>query len=145
MFGLGKTHPKCWRKNKFAKKIKRYNRISPKWDQVISMNRGLMLPSFVVIGWVVLTLSCRQAIFLNQCPSPDFESRSRKAYPVHFSRPILPLPQICKVWHKWLWSERQKSLQQQWTWRRTRKRTKNIVTPDRGDLTPHRGHLYFYS
>ena len=50
-----KTHPN------FLKKIcpKNY----PKSNQVITMTRAIKLPSFVVIGWVVLTLSRRQANF----------------------------------------------------------------------------------
>ena len=54
VFDLEKTHPK------FSKKIRVSNRIPPKSNQVISVTRGIMLQSFVVIGWVVLTLSCRQ-------------------------------------------------------------------------------------
>ena len=45
---------------KFTEK-KVSNRISPISNQVISMTNGVQLPSFVVIGWVVLILSCRQA------------------------------------------------------------------------------------
>ena len=37
------------------------NKIPPKSNQVISMTKGISLPSSVVIGWVVLTLPCRQA------------------------------------------------------------------------------------
>ena len=60
VFDLEKTHPKFWRK--FAK-ISVFHRISPKSNQVITMTRATMLPRFVVIGWVVLTLSRRQAHF----------------------------------------------------------------------------------
>ena len=35
----------------------------PKFNQLITMTRAIKHPCFVVIGWVVLTLSCRQAIF----------------------------------------------------------------------------------
>ena len=48
---------------KFAK-ITVFNIISPKSNQVITMTRATKLPRFVVIPWVVLTLSCRQAKFL---------------------------------------------------------------------------------
>ena len=37
------------------------NKTSPKFSQVITMTREIKLPRFVVIGWVVLTLLCRQA------------------------------------------------------------------------------------
>ena len=57
VFDLQKTHPK------FLKKICKNNRISPKSNQVITMTGATMLPSFVVIWWVVLTLSRRQAHF----------------------------------------------------------------------------------
>ena len=49
-------------KRKFAK-ITVSNRTSPKSNQVITMTRAIMLPCFVVIRQVVLTLSCRQANF----------------------------------------------------------------------------------
>ena len=48
VFDLEKTHPN------FLKKICQNN-------QVITMTRAITLPCFVVIGRVVLTLSCRQA------------------------------------------------------------------------------------
>ena len=47
---------------KFAKR-KVSNRNSPKSNQVITMTRAITLPRFIVIRWVVLTLSCRQANF----------------------------------------------------------------------------------
>ena len=40
-----------------------FNIISPKSNQVITMTRATKLPRFVVIRWVVLTLSRRQANF----------------------------------------------------------------------------------
>ena len=48
-------------KRKFAK-ITVSNRKS-KCNQVITMTRAIKLPHFVVIGWVVLTLLCRQTNF----------------------------------------------------------------------------------
>ena len=60
VFDLEKTHPNFSKKS-WQKRIS--NRISPKSNQVIRITREIKLPSFVVIGWVVLTLSCRQAIF----------------------------------------------------------------------------------
>ena len=50
-----------------------------------------------MIGWVTLTLSCRQANFANRCPSRDLGSRSWKGHPVHFPRPIYYLSQISKI------------------------------------------------
>ena len=47
----------------FRAKITVFNRISPKSNQVITMTRATKLPCFVVIRWVVLTLSRRQANF----------------------------------------------------------------------------------
>ena len=41
---------------------KKIYKIAP--SQVLNMTRGISLPSYVVIGWVVLTISCRQAFFL---------------------------------------------------------------------------------
>ena len=49
-------------------------------------------------------------IFLNQCHSCDLGSRSQKGHPLHFPRPIYCLSQICKVWHKQFWHERQKNV-----------------------------------
>ena len=74
-----------------------FNRIPPKSNQVISMIRGILRLSFVVIGWVVLTSSCRQANFVYLCHSRDLGSRSPKGHAVHFLRPILSLSQICKL------------------------------------------------
>ena len=52
--------------------------ISPKSNQVISMTRGIKMTCFVVIGWMLLTLSCRQANFcFNQCDSHELGSRSQ--------------------------------------------------------------------
>ena len=59
-FDLEKIHPN------FLKKIcqnKGVDRTSPKSNQVIIMSRAIALPCFVVIRWVVLTLSRRQANF----------------------------------------------------------------------------------
>ena len=67
VFDLEKTHPK------FLKKIcqKRVsNRNPPKSNQVMIMTREILLPSFVVIGWVVRTLSCRQANFYLSMSQP---------------------------------------------------------------------------
>ena len=47
---------------KFAK-ITVFSRMYPKSNQVITMTRATKLPRFVMIWWVVLTLSCRQANF----------------------------------------------------------------------------------
>ena len=60
VFDLEKTHPKFLKK--FAK-ITVFDKISPKSNQVITMTRATKLPCFVVIQWVVLTLSRRQANF----------------------------------------------------------------------------------
>ena len=73
-------------KRKIAK-IKVSNRTSPKSNEVITMTRAIKLSWFVVIRWVVLTLSRRQAFFCNRC----------KGHPVHFPRPIYCLCQISKV------------------------------------------------
>ena len=54
-------------KGKFAK-ITVSNQSSPKSIQVITMTRAIKRPCFVVIGWVVLTLSCRQANFCSSMP-----------------------------------------------------------------------------
>ena len=72
---IGPTIPEIWPKKcftlkkhigifkrKFAK-ITVSNRTSPKSDQVLLMTRAITLPCFVVIRWVVLTLSRRQANF----------------------------------------------------------------------------------
>ena len=58
VFDLEKTHPKFIRK--FAK-ITVFN--IKKCNQVIPMTRTTKLPRFVLIRWVVLTLSCRQTNF----------------------------------------------------------------------------------
>ena len=107
---------------KFAKN-KVPNRIPPKFNQVISITRGIYLPCFVMIGWVVLTLSCRQKNFVYQCHSHDLGSRPQKGHPVHFPRPMLSLSQTSKVKLHWFWRENQKSLRRT----RTRKRTENIT------------------
>ena len=44
---------------KFAKKINS-GKISPKFNQVEGVIRGIYLPSFVAIGYAVLTLSWEQ-------------------------------------------------------------------------------------
>ena len=49
----------------FVKKVP--GKIPPKFNQVNSMTRGIYLPSFVAIGWAVLTLSWGQIKF---CPAP---------------------------------------------------------------------------
>ena len=54
-----KTHPK------FSK-----NRIPPKSNQVMTMTRGIKPLSVVVIGWVILTLSCRKAYFCLSMSQP---------------------------------------------------------------------------
>ena len=56
-----KNTSKIFKEN--LQKIKVSNRTSPKSNQVITMARAIKLPCFVVIQWVVLTLSCRQANF----------------------------------------------------------------------------------
>ena len=106
VFDLEKTHPK------FSKKIwqKRIsNKIPLKSNQVISMTRQILVPSFVVIGLVVITLSCRQAYCFNQCHTRDLGSRSPIGHPVHFPRPILSLSQISNMKLKRFWREKQKS------------------------------------
>ena len=57
VFDLEKTHPNFLKK--FAK-ITVFNKSAAKSNQVITMTWAIKLPSFVVIRWVVLTLSCRQ-------------------------------------------------------------------------------------
>ena len=57
---LKKHIRKFWRN--FAK-ITVSNRISPKYNQVIIMTRASKMPWFVMIRWVVLTLSHRQTNF----------------------------------------------------------------------------------
>ena len=64
---LEKTHPK-FSKKMWQKRI--CYRIPPKSNQVMTMTRGMHLLSFVVIGWVVLTLSCRQANFCLSMSQP---------------------------------------------------------------------------
>ena len=59
VFDLGK-HIRNF-KEKIAKSV--YNRISPKSNQIIGIIRKIWLPSFVVIGWVALTLLYWQTIF----------------------------------------------------------------------------------
>ena len=60
VFDLEKTH------RKFSKKIWKKKFPTGKLQSLINITRGISLPSLVVIGWVVLTLSCRQA---NLCSS----------------------------------------------------------------------------
>ena len=78
-------------------KITFSSRNSPKSNQVITMTRAIKPPCVVVIRWVVLTLSRREANFANQCYSLDLGSRSWKGHPVHFPKPIHSLCQISKV------------------------------------------------
>ena len=47
-----------------------FTRIPLKSNQVITMTRGLWLLRFVVIDWVVLTFSCRQAYFCLSMSQP---------------------------------------------------------------------------
>ena len=58
---LEKTHPKL-KKKKIAK-IRVSNRNFPKYNKVMAITSAIKLPCFVVIRWVVLTISCRQANF----------------------------------------------------------------------------------
>ena len=72
---IGPTIPEIWPKMVFDlekhirifyrkfDKIKVSNRTPPKSNQVINMTRAIKLSFFVVIRWVVLTLSCRQTNF----------------------------------------------------------------------------------
>ena len=85
---------------KFCKK-RVSNRIPPKSNQVIGMNRRILLPHFVVISLVVLTLSCRQGYF------------------------CLSMSQSWPWLLKRFWREKQKSLR-----RRRRTNWKHKVTPD---------------
>ena len=107
---------------------------------MISLTRGVkLLSSSILIGWVVLNLSCRQELanFCQSMPQPWPWARSWNGHPVHFPRPIYPFSQICKVWHKQFWCERQQSLWWQTrrqTWWRTQQRTRgkwteNIKSP----------------
>ena len=54
---------------KFAQ-IEVSTKIPPKCNQVISMTWAIYLPSFVMIGWSNLTLTCRQANFCLSMPQP---------------------------------------------------------------------------
>ena len=79
---IGPTIPETWPKvcltlkkhirffkRKFAK-IKVLYRTSPKSHHVIPMTRTKKQPCFVVIWWVILTLSPRQANFCQSMPQP---------------------------------------------------------------------------
>ena len=121
VFDLEKTHPKFSKKILQKKRVS--NRMPLKSNQVIGMTSGISLPSFVVIGWVVLTFSCRQANLCLSMPQPWPWVKVTKGHPVHFPRPILCLSQICKVQLKRFWREKQKLLQRWWTRMRTRTRT----------------------
>ena len=83
-------------KNKIAK-ITVFNNTSPESNQVMTVTRAIKLPGFVVIWWVVLTLSRRQANFGNRCHSCYLGSRSWKCHPVHFLRHIYSLCQISQI------------------------------------------------
>ena len=83
-----KTHPKLAKKS---------NGILLIFNQVISPTREILLPSFVVIGLVVLTSSHRQAFFVNHCHSRDLGSRSQKGRPVHLPRPMLSLSKYLRL------------------------------------------------
>ena len=87
-----------------------FNSISPKSDQVISMIRGINIPSFIVIRWLVGTLSWRQSKYLLITISS-------------FIQTYIFLVQIYNVWHNQFRRQRQNSLQCR---TRRRKRTKNI-------------------
>ena len=78
-------------KENLAKKVS--YRIPPIFNQVISMTRQ----SYVVIDWVVLILSCRQASFCFSMPQPWPRVKVIESPPVHFPRAILSLFQIFKV------------------------------------------------
>ena len=67
VFDLEKTHPKVLKK---LAKITVSYRSAPKPNQVITMTRAMKLPCFVVIRWVVLTLSRRQANLCYSMPQP---------------------------------------------------------------------------
>ena len=68
---IGPTIPEIWPKEclSLKKHIRNFakidvsNKTSPKSSQVITMDRAINLPCIVVIQWVVLTLSRRQANF----------------------------------------------------------------------------------
>ena len=60
VFDLEKTDPKFLKK---IAKIKVSKRTSPKSNHVITMTSAIKLLCFAVIQWVVLSLSCRKAIF----------------------------------------------------------------------------------
>ena len=87
-----------------------FNSISRKSDQVISIIRGINIPSFIVIRWVVRTLSWRQSKYLLITISSLIQT-------------YIFLVQICNIWHNQFRRERQNSLQCR---TRRRKRTKNI-------------------
>ena len=82
VFDLEKTHPKFIRK---FPKITVWNKKSPKCNQIINMTRSIKLLCFVVISWVVLTLSCRQANFRYSIPQPwpwvEVMERSSSTFP----------------------------------------------------------------
>ena len=129
VFDLEKTHPKTSKKI-WQKRVS--NRIPPKSNQVINLTREIWLLSFVWIGWMVLTLSCRQADFclsMSQ-PLPWVKVTKRSSNTFSQTYTILSLSQISKVLLKRFWREKQKSLRRRQRRRRTRtrrrKRTENI-------------------
>ena len=70
VFDPENRHPKFEQQNK-TKQNKQTNKQKtsakknfPKSNQVISMPKRITLPSFELIGWVVLTLSCIHSIFI---------------------------------------------------------------------------------
>ena len=68
---IGPTIPEIWPIECRALEITSEILTTPPSNQVISMTSGLKLSCFVVIGWVVLTLSCRQIFFVNRCRGHD--------------------------------------------------------------------------
>ena len=103
---IGTAIPKIWQKvcltlkkirkfvGKSAKKVS--NRIPPKSNQVISMTRGTLWPSFVVIWLGVLTLSCRKAV-CQSSPKPRPLVKVTERSSGTFSRRILSLSQISNL------------------------------------------------
>ena len=81
------------------------NRIPTKFVQVISMIRGLWLIRSVLIWWLVLILSCKQAIFCSSVPRPwpwvRITERSSSTFPqiYHFFVPnIYGLAHTVSTW-----------------------------------------------
>ena len=101
----------------FQKEIWQKKKVSKKSHQVISMTRGISLPGFVVIGWVVLTLSCRQANFCFNATAVTLGQGHRKVIQYIFPDLYFLCPKYLSFSPNGFWRDKQKSL------RRRRQRT----------------------